>query len=206
MTLDLLDQAFIERWQSATPVADPSRQAPVSRSAPTPEPPPIPGRGFEAASCDLVDRLLRAAGPEWSALADAIESARRRGLRAIAIASCEPGSGCTTIVSALSRTLHDRGHETVACEASDIHATGPTHDKKIVLVDAGVWFPPGRIHRHRLLVATAGCDAAILVRRGNRPAPAAWAVTLEALGIEPLGEVVSFAPPVGGMGDPGATP
>ncbi|MCE9632473.1 MAG: hypothetical protein K8S94_17445 [Planctomycetia bacterium] len=211
MTLDLLDHAFIERWNAVVPLAAANRPAPVAPATPVPVPRPAAAptvkRCTDPVRDDLVDRLLQAAGPEWSSLADAIESARRRGRRAIAIASCESGAGCTTIVAALVRMLHDRGHEAVACDSSSIHGTGPTHGKRIVLVDAGVWFPPGRIHRQRLMVASAGCDAAILVRKGNREPPATWDVALESLGVEPLGEVVSFATPAGSGGTVfGATP
>ena len=206
MMLDLLDHAFIERWNAVLPSADADRPAPMSPSTPTAASPPALERCTDPAHDDLVNRLLQAAKPEWSSLADVIESARRRGRHAIAIAACERGAGCTTIVAALVRTLHGRGHEAVGCDSSGIHATGPTHGKRIMLVDAGVWFPPGRIHRQRLMVASAGCDAAILVRKGNREPPATWAVTLEALGVEPLGEVMSFAPPFGGGGVSGATP
>ena len=66
--------------------------------------------------------------------------------------------------------------------------------KRILLVDGGVWFPPGRIHRQRLLVASSGCDAAILVVRSGHAPPAAWSTSLEAIGVEPLGEVISFVP------------
>ncbi|MEX0669230.1 MAG: hypothetical protein WD060_02080 [Pirellulales bacterium] len=198
MTLDLLDRAFIERWNTATPPADADRPSPVSQPMPAPVPPAVEGC-TDSASGVIVHRLLQAARPEWSALADVIESARHRGRRVIAIAACEPGAGCSTIVAALLRTLHGRGHKASACDCSGIHATGSTHDRRFVLVDAGVWFPPGRIHRQRLLIASSGCDAAILVCKGNRPPPATWAVTLEAIGVEPLGEVVSFAPPAGGI-------
>jgi hypothetical protein len=40
-----------------------------------------------------------------------------------------------------------------------------------------------------------GCDAAILVRREDRPAQPGWSVALAAIGVEPLGEVISFAAP-----------
>ena len=94
--------------------------------------------------------------------------------------------------------LRGRGRDAVACPTIAIASAGAPHDKRIVIVDGGVWFPPGRIHRQRLLVASCGCDAAILVvRSGHRP-PAAWSTCLEAIGVEPLGEVVSFVPtPVG---------
>jgi hypothetical protein len=60
-----------------------------------------------------------------------------------------------------------------------------------VLVDAGIWFPPGPVRRQRLVVASLGCEAAILVSRG-RERSAARAAALEAIGIECLGEVLTF--------------
>jgi hypothetical protein len=63
----------------------------------------------------------------------------------------------------------------------------------VVLVDAGIWFPPGPIRRQRLLVATLGCEAAILVARGQGRS-ATRAAALEAIGIEVLGEVLTFTP------------
>jgi hypothetical protein len=97
-------------------------------------------------------------------------------------------------VAGLVRILRGRGRDVVEIGPEGIGgAIEPTHDKRIVLVDAGIWFPPGPIRRQRLAVASLGCEAAILVRRADRqPAPAREAV-LESLGIEVLGEVVSFA-------------
>lgn len=182
MMLDLVDQAFMDHWNAEA--AQAPREAPA---AIRPVAPAVDG--------DLVDRLRGAAGPEWAALADAVESARRRGRRTIAITACEPASGCTTIVDGLVRVLAARGRDAMACDRGEIPASGPTNDKRILLVDAGVWFPPGRIHRQRLMIASAGCDAAILVCKGDRPPPASWSVVLEAIGVEPLGEVASFVPP-----------
>lgn len=150
---------------------------------------------------DLVERLLAAGHQQWLALAAEVESARLAGHRVIAVAGGERGEGRTTLVACLARTLRDRGREVVVHgSTSDLAAgdTGPSdggrlHDKRIVLVDAGVWFPPGPIRRHRLLVASLGCDAAILVRRADRqPAPARETV-LAAVGVAPLGEVLTFA-------------
>ncbi|MFM7137904.1 MAG: hypothetical protein ACKO1M_12685, partial [Planctomycetota bacterium] len=66
-------------------------------------------------------------------------------------------------------------------------------DKRIVLVDAGIWFPPGPIRRQRLLMASLGCDAAILTRRADREPAPAWAAALAAVGVTVLGEVITFA-------------
>ena len=154
----------------------------------------------DAIDADAIDGLLRAAWAEWSAVADEVEAARGRGRRVIAVVACERDAGTSTLVEGLVRLLRRRGRDAVAAAGGDVGlpAAGPTHDRRIVLVDAGVWFPPGRIHRQRVAVASTGCDAAILVRPADREPPAAWSAVLEAIGVEPLGEVVSFAPPHGG--------
>lgn len=210
MTSDGVDQAFLARWNAlaccpAAPAAclltsvEPSplpALPPAPAAVPTAEPaapdlvPAVP----VAAADDPVDRLLATAADEWAGLADEIEAARRRGRRIVAITSSERAAGCSALVEGLVRILRRRGRDAVGLPASALPVDGPGHDKRIVLVDAGVWFPPGRISRQRLLVTTAGCDAAILVRKAGRPAPAAWGPALQAIGVEPLGEVISCAP------------
>jgi len=190
MTLDFLDAAFVDRWQASLPTAIPAAPAlaPVA-----PALPPATTIASPAAD-DFVDRLLAAARTEWETLADEVVAARGRGRRAVAIVACERAAGCSTLTAGLVRVLHERGREAIACGSGAIPTTGATHDKRIVLVDGGIWFPPGRINRQRLLVAASGCDAAILVIRSGRRPPAAWSTCLEAIGVEPLGEVVSFVP------------
>jgi hypothetical protein len=227
MTLDLLDHAFLDRWNTlAAATASPANTGADAVFEPTPDASAMPlvpephasvlpteivtwaaahGDGVRRPmmgpppATDFIGRLLDAAWNEWSALADEIESARGRGRRAIAFVACERSVGCSTLVEAVVRILRDRGRDAISRDGSGLSMDvptgdrGPTHDKRIVLVDAGVWFPPGRIHRQRLAAASIGCDAAILVRRPGREAPASWGVVLEAIGVEPLGEVVSFA-------------
>jgi len=189
MTLDALDQAFIDRWSTMLAGTDPP-PAPVSE---VPPPPPVATPAAEEEAADVVGRLLQAAWLDWCAVADEVEAASRRGRRVIAVVACERSAGCTTLVAGLERILTSRGRDVAVTTSTADAAEGPTHGRTIVLVDAGVWFPPGRINRGRLLIATAGCDAAILVRREHRPAPGAWSPALEAIGVEPLGEVVAFA-------------
>ena len=109
-------------------------------------------------------------------------------------------------MACLESTLHDRRRDVTTHWAAGIPApsdghTVMGHDRLIVLVDAGVWFPPGPVHRQRLLVKSVGCDAAIIVRRADRPAAPAHALALAAIGVTPLGEVVTFA--AGGGREPG---
>jgi hypothetical protein len=205
-TLDTLDAAFVRRWQ-ALPTGSPP--------PPSPAPPlvtldPVPYRAASVVplapppsactqdsmpdAAPLVDRLLADAACQWQVIADRVEAARSRGRRVIAVAGCERGEGRTTIVAALIRVLQSRGRDVIVGDPAHPAAhAGPTHDKRIVLVDAGVWFPPGPIRRPRLLVASYGCEAAILVRRADRPATPAIEAALAAIGIESLGEVVTFA-------------
>lgn len=207
MTLDTLDAAFLHRWQALPPRPSPPTEptdAALPCAAPTPPPapvaqaePPSPPHTDQksdspADASPLVERLLAEAAPQWQAIADRVEAARGRGRRVIAVAGSERGEGRTTIVAALARVLRSRGRDVVVA-APGAATAGPTHDKRIVLVDAGVWFPPGPIRRARLLVASYGCEAVILVRRADRTAAAAIDAALEAIGIEPLGEVVTFA-------------
>lgn len=207
MTLDTLDAAFLHRWQALPPRpsqptepidAAPPGALPTPPPAPVSQPePPSPPRTDRASDCPddaspLVERLLAEAAPQWQAIADRVEAARGRGRRVIAIAGSERGEGRTTIVAALARVLQSRGRDVVVAEPGAT-AAGPPHDKRIVLVDAGVWFPPGPIRRARLLVASYGCEAVILVRRADRAAATAIDAALEAIGIELLGEVVTFA-------------
>ncbi|MFM8735547.1 MAG: hypothetical protein ACKOC8_10175 [Pirellulales bacterium] len=199
MTLDFLDRAFLSRWDAvpAAPAAATAMPMPASAD------PRLPATAFEAACPapeepaehdDRIDRLLDSAGLQWGQVADEIEAARRRGRRVIAFTSSDPGAGCTTLVAGLVRLLRGRGRDVVGRATTTDPTDGPSHDKRIVLVDAGIWFPPGRIHRQRLLLASTGCDAAIFVRKAGRPAPSSWGVALEAIGVEPLGEVISCVP------------
>lgn len=195
MTLDALDAAFIDRWRAAAPPPAPALP-PVTPPAPPPVPAPSePAALPEAGACEpsLVDRLLAEAGPQWQAIADRIEAARGRGRRVIAVAGCDRGEGRTTLLAAVARVLRSRGREVVVVEPGDLPtAVGVAHDKRIVLVDAGVWFPPGPIRRQRLLFVSHGCEAVVVVRRAGRPVAPAIDAALEAIGVEPLGEVVTF--------------
>ena len=160
-----------------------------------------PAAALLRADPSLVERLLAAGRDQWLALAAEVEAARLAGHRVIAIAGGERGEGRTTLVACLARVLRDRGREVIVHASTADLAPGDAgpvdggrlHDKRVVLVDAGVWFPPGPIRRQRVLVASLGCDAAILVRRADRqPAPARETV-LAAVGVTPLGEVLTFA-------------
>lgn len=192
MTLDALDAAFIDRWRAAAP--PPVTAPPPAGGGVSAADPPVHPLEADAAASGLVDRLLAEAAPQWRAIADRIEAARGRGRRIIAVAGCDRGEGRTTLLAAVARVLRSRGREVVVVEPGDLPtAVGAAHDKRIVLVDAGVWFPPGPIRRQRLLFVSHGCEAVIVVRRAGRPVAPAIDAALEAIGVEPLGEVVTFA-------------
>ena len=218
MTLDAIDRAFVARWQARGHARPPIRPPVVEPAAPPPpttyqhpDREPDPGEPglprlhgvaeAELGDPDLVSRLLVAGGRQWTALADEVEAARLAGHRAIGIAGGARSEGRSTLVACLTRMLRGRGRDVVVLTAGMAAAEargaatggGRLHDKRIVLVDAGIWFPPGPIRRQRLVMASLGCDAAILVRRAaDEPAPA-WAAALAAVGVTVLGEVLTFA-------------
>jgi hypothetical protein len=205
MTLDALDAAFVHRWRAARPPAPQPQHAVVASpvpaihqaaAVPPAAPPAEAAEAVAPPGCSVVDRLLAAALPQWNAVADRVEAARARGRRVIAVAGCDRGEGRTTLVAALARVLRSRQREVQAVEPGELPMTaGATCDKRIILVDAGVWFPPGPIRRQRLMIVSHGCEAALIVRRADRQPVVAIEAALEAIGIEPLGEVVTFARP-----------
>jgi hypothetical protein len=195
-SLDAVDQAFLFH-------ADKMR-----RQQPSPMPsPPSPGlpeqrdgylRGGLAddGQGTLVERLLRVVPDAWARLARRVEEARHDGVEVIAVAGGRRGEGRTTLVECLARTLAARGrhvesHESVPPELPAAGRDGG----RIVLVDAGVWFPGGPLRRAWLERQSLGCHAVILVRRSDQPACAARTAALEAVGLEVLGEVLTMAPP-----------
>ncbi len=220
MTLNTIDRAFVDRWRARRPSVDQIDQLPPALAcdprpsspaaiepclppAPVPTGPPADAAAPTAGS--LVDRLLVAGRSQWDSLADEVEAARSAGHRVIAVAGGEQGEGRTTLIDCLARTLRDRGRDVAILRAdededgvvNDTVDDGRLHDRRIVLVDAGIWFPPGPIRRERVGRASVGCDAAILVRRADREAIHARSTALAAVGVSVLGEVVTFAPALG---------
>ena len=214
---DLIDQAFLDRWQATLPPKPqpaPTAPTPCCNACTAPTTTPVattpvattPVATTPSEDGGLVDRLLASASDEWNTLAGEVEAARQRGRRVIAVVGSEPGEGRTTIVAGLVQSLRSRGRDAVSCtpcrlSAEVDDAAAPAHGKRIVIVDAGIWFPPGPIRRQRLLIASLGCDAAILVRPAHRPPADAWAVALAAIGVEPLGEVLSFTTQAAAAGE-----
>jgi hypothetical protein len=184
-SVDEIDTAFVRRWRRGGDGSSTgSGAATVSPAVPE-------GSG------SLVDRLLHAAWPEWNGLAAHLEAARLRGRRVFAVAGGEPREGRTTLVECLATVLRERGRDVTCTTPRELAAAAASnavhsHDKRIVLVDAGIWFPPGPIRRQWLARCVLGSEAAILVRRADRRPAAARHTVLESLGIEVLGEVLTF--------------
>ncbi len=196
MQHDLLDRAFVSRLRSGGLMA----ASPPSATAAVDDVPIALSVAVSAApvATGIVDRLIEAAAPQWSAVADAVEHAiagrdRSRGdfERAgfvLAVVSRRPKDGCTTFAEALARTLRDRGTDAVTTRFDGID-----RDREAVqIVDAGSWFGSGPIRRERAVTLADCCDAAILLRRADRSTAAAFARALEVAGVRVLGEVTTF--------------
>lgn len=197
MQYDMLDRAFINRLRAGSD-ADESPPAPLPR--PT-TPRSEAGHDVMIASpiaTGVLDRLIEAAAPQWSAVAEAVERsiARRDGSRAradrtgfvLAVVSRRPKDGCTTFVEGLARTLRDRGTHAVTTTFDGIDSDC----EAVQIVDAGSWFGSGPIRRERAIRLAEGCDTAILLRRADRSTAAAFARALEVAGVHVLGEVTTF--------------
>ena len=197
-SLDAIDVAFLARWKATAPPAAPApEEAPPRLQQRTPPLDELPALPPAPDAPSIVDRLLAAAWPEWNGLAAHVESARLRGRRVFAIAGGEPREGRSTLVECLAATLRVRGGDVLCTTPTGVTLVtapdaSPAHDTRIVLVDAGIWFPAGPIRRQWLTACTLGCDAAILVRRADRKPAVARRAALEAFGIDVLGEVLTF--------------
>jgi len=197
MQYDLLDRAFVNRLRSAADVCGPPAAPPPTPTTPRPAAPHEPTIAAPNAS-GLLDRLIEAAAPQWSAVADAVEQAiakrdasqdrsDRPGF-VLAVVARRSKDGCTTFAEGLARTLRDRGTDAVTTTFDGIDS-----DREAVqIVDAGSWFGSGPIRRERAIMLAEGCDAAILLRRADRSTAAAFARALEVAGVHVLGEVTTF--------------
>lgn len=197
MTLDWLDTAFITRQPRPAPAVPaaatgaPEAMLPAARPGGT-----QPPEASAAAEASVVSRLLEAVPSEWDSLAAAIESAALAGGNVVAFTGGERSEGRSTIVVGVAEVLRRRGR-TVA-----IHAQAPlllpfdeaerAREAEIVLVDAGPWFTAGPVRRRTIERAALGCDAVVLVRRADAPPCPAWTEALAAIGLEVVGEAVTF--------------
>ena len=187
MIVDLIDHAFLRRLAEPATPGNAAAHPPSSTAAC--HQPPVPDDPVVAA-------LLAEYPDQWGLLAVHVETAWAAGERVVAVAGRARGDGVSTVVRGLVHVLRQRG-VAVTCPdrrgAPDGMDLGSGNDGRSVVVDGGVWFPHGPVHRGRLARAAFGCDAAVLVRRADRfPCPA-HAAALAAIGVRVLGEVVTFA-------------
>ena len=217
--LDLIDRVFLGR--TALDFADPVREtidrvratigpvesdqtAALPAAAATVAPPPVDPQAVAIQTVamqfgdPLLSKLLESVPDQWIQIAEQIEAAQAVGCRVFAITAGQPGAGVTTVARGAFLTLQGRGRR-VACvskpplQCRDLKAREHHADRAdIVIVDAGIWFPPGPIRQRQVAQLAFGCDAVILVRRANRPAVPAQGETLTACGLRVLGEVITF--------------
>jgi hypothetical protein len=198
---DMLDAVFLRRLVPAPrETAIQQREAlpeNVGLSEATEAPLPAAASGIaEGVDQPLMAWLLQQAPAEWAAVAERVEQAVAEGARVIAVAGGARGEGRTTLVTGLAATLQARGQRAIVVANPPAEA-GETpleqaSDHPVVIVDAGIWFPPGPIRRDRLATLTAGCDAVILVRRAAQPPSPARAAAIGQTGCRLLGEVLTF--------------
>lgn len=215
-TLDLIDRVFLGR--TALDFAGPVREtidrvratvgpavsdqtaalpAAVTTVAPPPGDPHPQAVAMQFGD-PLLSKLLESLPDQWIQIAEQIEAAQAVGCRVFAITAGQPGAGVTTVARGAFLTLQGRGRR-VACvskpplQCRDLKAREHHADRAdIVIVDAGIWFPPGPIRQRQVAQLAFGCDAVILVRRADRAAVPAQGETLTACGLRVLGEVITF--------------
>lgn len=184
-------------------------------------PPVTAAAGAEISDCSgetaaaAVDRilpeLLERFPEQWAAVALAVEQARRAGTRVIAVAGHQQGEGKTTLVRGLGLLLSERGWQVTSFPSAaawwqELVGAGPpwqphqigtaAADNDLVLVDAGIWFPPGPLRPRQLLLKMFGFDGVLLMRHhAHAPCPARDGAIAKA-GLQSIGEIVSFAPAV----------
>lgn len=213
-TLDLIDRVFLGR--TALDFADPVREtidrvratvgpavsdqtAALPAAAATVAPPSVDPQAVAMQFGDpLLSKLLESMQDQWIQIAEQIEAAQAVGCRVFAITAGQPGAGVTTVARGAFLTLQGRGRR-VACvskpplQCRDLKAREHHADRAdIVIVDSGIWFPPGPIRQRQVAQLAFGCDAVILVRRADRAAVPAQGETLTACGLRVLGEVITF--------------
>ncbi|MFM7034214.1 MAG: hypothetical protein ACKOYJ_03330 [Planctomycetia bacterium] len=127
-----------------------------------------------------------------------MERAATVGCRVIAVAGGRRGEGRTTVVEGLVATLEARGWQ-VSCVTGTAGHLGTTppdggDPRQLVIVDGGVWFPPGPIRHERVEALSRGCDAVILVRQASMSPSPARAAAIEHAGLVLVGEVETMCP------------
>lgn len=221
MTFDLLDQAFLQHAadRPCPPIAAPGGVASARGGAGAhalvqSAGPAVAGVGgltepaaFSAADA-LLAQLLEDHPEQWWTVADRVCAAREAGHRVIAIAGHRSGEGRTTLMRGVAVMLEHLDWQVKMVESATAwwreligdpatwqwRQQALEGDRDVVLVDAGIWFPPGPLRIHQLRNATFGFDAVLMVRHHDvSPCPASEQA-LAATGVRLIGEVVSFAP------------
>lgn len=198
-SFDLIDAAFLGRLERTAAAALPEQVLPaVEPAAVSPVVPPTgvtvePVPDLEPDS--VLDRLLRLVPDAWERVADRIEAAGRQGHRVIAFAGGRRGEGRTTLMAGVAATLAARGRPVRCMTPGQAVPCGNVDREMPMLVDAGVWFPPGPLRMDRIAALAQGCDAVILVRRADEAPCPARGEALVHVGVACLGEVETFADP-----------
>ncbi len=221
MTFDLLDQAFVQHAAdrpgevSGAPagVANARGDAAVHASVQASRPAVAAADGAQepvalSAADAVLARLLEDHPEQWWTVADRVCAAREAGHRVIAIAGHQSGEGRTTLMRGVAVMLEHLDWQVKMVESAtawwrELIGDAATWqwrqqaiegDRDVVLVDAGIWFPPGPLRIHQLRNATFGFDAVLMVRHHDAPPCPASEQALAATGVQLIGEVVSFAP------------
>ena len=214
MTLDRLDLAFLDRFAENVVAVDDSPRDPSDGPETVAQPDILPcvesvdavaQRYTMPAAATLVgsaedqctlEQLLIHVPNEWRQLADCIEQALARGSRVVAVAGRRRGEGRTTLVHGIARTLESRCWRVACVQQPPLEEPHSDAVADVILVDAGVWFPPGPVRRNRIANMACGCDAVLLVRRADQSPCIVHQDVLESLGLKVLGEAVTFAAPL----------
>ena len=215
MTLDRLDLAFLDRFAEDVVAVDDSPRDPSDGPETVAQPDILPCVESVAAftqrhtmkpvaatlvgsaedQCTL-EQLLIHVPNEWRQLADCVEQALARGSRVVAVAGRRRGEGRTTLVHGIARTLESRCWRVACVQQPPLEELRSDAVADVILVDAGVWFPPGPVRRNRIANMACGCDAVLLVRRADQSPCIVHQEVLESLGLKFLGEAVTFAAPL----------
>lgn len=215
MTLDRLDLAFLDRFAGDVVAADDSPRDPSDGPETVAQPDILPCVesvdavaqrhtmkpvattlvGSAEDQCTL-EQLLIHVPNEWRQLADCVEQALTRGSRVVAVVGRRRGEGRTTLVHGIARTLESRCWRVACVQQPPLEEPHSDAVADVILVDAGVWFPPGPVRRNRIANMACGCDAVLLVRRADQSPCIVHEEVLESLGLKVLGEAVTFAAPL----------
>ncbi len=166
------------------------------------------GEAAAAAVDQTLLELLERFPEQWAAVALAVEQASRAGTRVIAVAGHQQGEGRTTLVRGLGLLLSERGWQVTSFPSAaawwqELVGAGPgwqplhtktAADNDIVLVDAGIWFPPGPLRPRQLLLKMFGFDGVLLMRHHAHASCPARDGAIAKAGLKSIGEIVSFAP------------